>query len=140
MNFKLLETFEVVFNTFKRFTEKYGTLIGLKSNLILTFGPIIMIIILSSMDSSYDDTRSSPLQEPPLSRWSLQITITLTEGALLIFFLQSGFEKLLVWPGIEPTTTTLDLISQSGAFDLSATNILTKFVHIKKYNSYSLKT
>jgi len=32
--------------------------------------------------------------------WSLQVTITLTEGALMIF-LQSGVEKLL---GIEPAT------------------------------------
>jgi len=34
---------------------------------------------------------------------SLRIAITLTQGALLIF-LQSGFEKLLSWLGIEPTT------------------------------------
>jgi len=37
---------------------------------------------------------------------------------LVDFFLQSGVEKLLA--GIEPTTTTLDLSSQSGAYDLSA--------------------
>jgi len=34
---------------------------------------------------------------------SLRIAITLTQGALLIF-LQSGFEKLLSWLGIESTT------------------------------------
>jgi len=40
----------------------------------------------------------------------LKITITLTEGDLLIF-LQFGIEKLLVWlGGIEPTA--LDLSSQ----------------------------
>jgi len=51
-------------------------------------------------------------------QWSLQISITLTEGGLLIF-LQSGVEKLLAWAaGIQPTT--LDFSSQSGAFDLSA--------------------
>jgi len=38
----------------------------------------------------------------------------------LIFFpgLKNCFHG---WPGIEPTTTTLDLSSQSGAYDLSAT-------------------
>jgi len=39
---------------------------------------------------------------------SLQITITLTRGALLGFF-QSGVEKLLAWLGIE--SATLDLSS-----------------------------
>jgi len=39
---------------------------------------------------------------------------------LVDLFLQSGVEKLLAWAaGIEPTT--LDLSSQSGAYDLSAT-------------------
>jgi len=47
------------------------------------------------------------------SLWSLQITVTLTEGVLLIF-MQSGDEKLLE---IEPTT--LDLGSQANANDLS---------------------
>jgi len=47
--------------------------------------------------------------------WSLKITITLTERALLIF-LQYRVEKLL---GIE--LTTLDLNSLSGAYDHSAT-------------------
>jgi len=37
----------------------------------------------------------------------------------LVNFLQSWVEKLLAWPGIEPTTK--DLSSQSGAFDHSAT-------------------
>jgi len=41
------------------------------------------------------------------------VTITLTEGALLIFF-QSRVEKLLPWFGIE--SITLYLGSQSGAF------------------------
>jgi len=49
---------------------------------------------------------------------SLQISITLAEGALLIFS-QYGVEKLLAWPGIEPTP--LDLSSQSGVYDLAAT-------------------
>jgi len=51
---------------------------------------------------------------------SLQITITLSECAWLII-LQFGFVKLLAWTrlGIEPTT--LDLSSQSGAYNLSAT-------------------
>jgi len=35
----------------------------------------------------------------------VQIIITLTGGALLIF----GIEKLLAWPGIEPTTLDLSL-------------------------------
>jgi len=53
--------------------------------------------------------------------WTLQITITLTESALLIFFAIRGLKNCWHgWPGIEPTTTTLDLSSQSGAYDLSA--------------------
>jgi len=48
----------------------------------------------------------------------LQVTNTLTQSALFIF-LQSGDEKLLPWLVIEPTT--LNLGSQSGAHDLSAT-------------------
>jgi len=48
--------------------------------------------------------------------WSLQITIPLTEGLLLIF-MQSKFKKLLLWPGIEPTNI---VSSYSGACDLSA--------------------
>jgi len=57
-------------------------------------------------------SRESSLQE------SLQIFITLTEDPSLIF-LQSGVEKLLACGrGFEPTT--LDLTSQSGAYDLSA--------------------
>jgi len=51
----------------------------------------------------------------------MQISITLTEGALLIF-LQSGVEKLLpsvTDRGFEPPT--LDLSSQSGAYNLAAT-------------------
>jgi len=53
-----------------------------------------------------------------------EVIFTLSEGALLIYFLKSGVEKLL-WhwqPGLEPTT--LDLCFQSGAFDLSATATL----------------
>jgi len=54
-----------------------------------------------------------------LCQWTLQITTTLTEDALLIFW-QLGVEKMLAWPGIEPTT--LNLSSQSGgAFDHLAT-------------------
>jgi len=48
----------------------------------------------------------------------VQITITLTEGALLIF---CNLRLKNCWHGllrIEPTT--LDLCSQSGAYDLSA--------------------
>jgi len=48
----------------------------------------------------------------------LQVSITLTYGALLIFF-QSEVKKLLVWLAIEPTT--LDLGSKSGVVDLSDT-------------------
>jgi len=49
----------------------------------------------------------------------LQITITLTESALMIFFCNPGLKNCChVWPGIEPST--LDLSSQPGAFDLSA--------------------
>jgi len=49
------------------------------------------------------------------SLWSLQITFTLTEGALFII-LQSSVEKLLAWLGIE--LTTLDLCSQASTYDL----------------------
>jgi len=82
---------------------------------------IIIIIILCSIDSSDVDAWPTPLQE---SRhrclWPLQITITLTESALLIFFCNLGLKNCWHgWPGIEPTT--LDLSSQSGAYDLSAT-------------------
>lgn len=34
----------------------------------------------------------------------------------LMILMQSGVEKLQVWPGIE--TTTLDLVSQSFAYDM----------------------
>jgi len=47
-----------------------------------------------------------------LCLWSLQTTITLAEGAVLIF-LQSEVEKLLAWPSIEPTTLDLDAYDQS---------------------------
>jgi len=54
-----------------------------------------------------------------INLWSLQITTTLTEGPLFIF-LQSGVEKLQAYGSvIEPTP--LDLCSQSGAYDLTAT-------------------
>jgi len=49
--------------------------------------------------------------------WVLQITLTLTVGPCSIF-LQSKVEKLQSCVGIE--LTTLDLGSQSGAYDLSA--------------------
>jgi len=74
-------------------------------------------------------------------KWSLQIAITLNESALLIF-LQSGVEKLLTWPGIEPTT--LDLGSQSSGYGHSAKPTLAHFIntiHVisqmkKKFNSF----
>jgi len=73
-------------------------------------------MILCSIDSGDVDAQPTPLKEfCHRSLWPLQLTITLTESALLIF--------LHCWhgrPGIEPTTTTLDLSSQSGANDLSA--------------------
>jgi len=47
----------------------------------------------------------NPTVDINLCLWSLQITITLTEGALLII-LQPGLEKLLEWLGIE--TSTID--------------------------------
>jgi len=56
-------------------------------------------------------------QSPCHRHTSLQIIITLTEDAYLIF-LQSGVEKLLAWPKIEPII--INLLSQSGAYDLSA--------------------
>jgi len=69
-----------------------------------------LIIIFCSIDSSNVNARSTPLQESShRSLSSLQTTFTLTECTLLIF-LQYG---------VEPTT--LDLGSQSGALDLSAT-------------------
>jgi len=50
---------------------------------------------------------------------SLQITITLTESALLIFFAMWGLKIAgMGGRGIEPTT--LEVSSQSGAYDLSA--------------------
>jgi len=65
---------------------------------------------------------STPLYEShPISLWSLQITITLTESALLIF-LQSRIEKLLVWAG-DWADNLRSMFSQSGAYDLSAAAI-----------------
>jgi len=64
----------------------------------------------------------------------MQVTITLTESALLIFFCNLGLKNY--WhgrPEIEPTT--LDLSSQSGAYDLAATAtpLYTPFIfHLKK--------
>jgi len=41
---------------------------------------------------------------------------------LVDFFCNPGLKNCWhTWPGIEPTTTTLDLSSQSGAYDLSGT-------------------
>jgi len=58
---------------------------------------------------------------PPLTNYYIygdcRLVITLFIFALLNFF-QSGVKKLLAWRGIE--LTTLDLRSQSGAYDLSA--------------------
>jgi len=55
----------------------------------------------------------------------LQITITLTECALLIF-LQSGVEKLIAWLGIE--RKTVELGSRSGAYDFSAMATIRKSI------------
>jgi len=74
----------------------------------------ILIIIWCSVESGNVDARSTLLSESHhRSLWTLQITINLTEAALLIF-LQFIVKKLLVWLGFEPTT--LDFISKSGAF------------------------
>jgi len=51
---------------------------------------------------------------------SLQITINLTEGALLILFPICG-RKIAGLGSQGLNTTTLDLSSQSGAYELSAT-------------------
>jgi len=81
---------------------------------------MIIEVILCSINSGDVDARSTPLKESRhRSLWSLQIIITLTESALLIFFCNSGLKNCLHGrPGIE--STTLDLSSQSGAYDLSA--------------------
>jgi len=77
---------------------------------------MITIIILCSTDSGDVDARSTPLPEScQTSLWSLQITITLTD-----LFCNPALKNC--WhglTGIEPIT--LDLSSQSGANDLSAT-------------------
>jgi len=52
----------------------------------------------------------------------MQITITLTKCALLIFLQSGGERKLQALPEIKPTF--LDLRFQSGACDLSATATL----------------
>jgi len=90
---------------------------------------IIIIIILCSIDSGDVDARPTPFKESRhRSLWPLQITITLTESALLIFFCNPGLKNCWHgWPGIEPTTKTLDLSSQSGAYDLSATASINQF-------------
>jgi len=80
----------------------------------------IIIMILCSIDSGNVNAKSTSLSEScHLRPWSLPITISLTDGAMVIF-LQSEVENC--WHerlSIEPTT--LDLCSQSGAYDLSAT-------------------
>jgi len=61
------------------------------------------------MDSSdvYERLNTFTAESHHKSLWSQQITITLTENALLIF-LQSRVEKLLAYgPGIEPITLDL---------------------------------
>jgi len=58
-------------------------------------------------------------KRPTIEVWSLQITISLTEVALLIFFAIRGWKIAgMGQPGIEPTT--IDLSSQSGAYNFSA--------------------
>jgi len=52
--------------------------------------------------------------------WSLQITVTLTEGAVSLIFCNQGMKN--GWEGLEIEPTTLDLSSQSDAYDLSAGN------------------
>jgi len=70
---------------------------------------------LCSIDSGDVDVRPTPFYESHhRSLWSLQITFTLTESALLIFF-AIRVEKLLAWAAGEPTI--LDLCFQPGASD-----------------------
>jgi len=69
----------------------------------------------NNIDSSIVDARPTPLSEARhRSLWPLQITITLTESSLVFCLKNCGNGGL----GIEPTT--LDLSSQSSAYDLSA--------------------
>jgi len=61
------------------------------------FYSLIIIIIWYSIDPGDVHATSTTFSESHhISLRPLQITITLTEGALLIF-LQSWFEKLLAW-------------------------------------------
>jgi len=57
---------------------------------------------------------------------------------LVDFFCNPGLKNCWHgWPGIEPTTTTLDLSSQSGAYDLSA--MATPLVIVVIYESQLYK-
>jgi len=79
-----------------------------------------IIIIWCSIGSGNLYAPPTPLKESSHRiLWSLQITITLIERTMLIF-LQSGVKKLLAWAASGIESTTLDLSSQSGAYDLSA--------------------
>jgi len=71
-----------------------------------------MIIIWCTVPPPMNYSRLSALSE------SLEISITVTESFLLIFFALS-VEKLHVWLGIEPTT--LDLCSLEGVYDSPVT-------------------
>jgi len=82
-------------------------------NFIQNNNKFLCCIELSNVNARLTDTFIMS-HSVEVSLWSLQITITMTEGALLIF-LQSGVEKFV---GTKPTT--LDLGSQSSGFDLSA--------------------
>jgi len=75
------------------------------------FCKLIIIIILCSIDSSDVNAGSTSVSEfRHGSLGSLQITITLTECALLIF-LQSEVEKLLAWPAGDWTHNLRSLFS-----------------------------
>jgi len=71
-----------------------------KLQIIMEYVLFSKIIIWYSMDSGNVNSRSTPLSEyRHKSLWPQQITITLTESTLLIFF-KSEFEKLQAWPKV----------------------------------------
>jgi len=65
-----------------------------------------MVIILCSIDSIDVNTQSRSFYEYCQSLWSMQISMALTEGALLIFS-QFGVEKLLILQGNKPVSSVL---------------------------------